>query len=235
MKKSLILIFGIVFLFSNCQDDNEIGPAPAPQFDISKNDQGFYAGSGFVVIDDSENVETIAWDFGDGTVGTDTIMEHSYDKEGAYEITLTACNSGGCETTSMRVTVKDSIINLLAGETSKTWTLIRWTDADGQNVNFDACLSCIYSQTFYNKQSISGFDGEHKWLNSGLLTCGDESVQCNTYGPEGHGWFYFALDPYHSDNAILIGERSQAGYVINVNENQLYLESGRNEFYYEAQ
>ena len=237
MVKLLTLITGVLFLSVACQESAETQPEPIPQFDISKSDDGFYAGSGFVVVDYSENADNIEWDFGDGTISPDSIVVHSYDRKGEYSLNLKACNSAGCKDFTLQVTVKDSINYLLAGEVSKTWVLTNWLDAQGNAVSFDECLTCNYSQTFYNNGEPPYHYGEHKWLKSGLQVCGEDSVQCNSYGPEGHGWFDFELDPYNRNNSILIGQASKAGYTIVVDENQLYLKIGLggNQFYYESQ
>ena len=107
----------------------------------------------------------------------------------------------------MQVTVKDSIINLLAGEESQTWILTNWVDVQGTEVNFDNCLSCHYSQTFYNNGDPPSYDGEHKWLKRGLQICGEDSIRCSGYGPEGHGWFDSESDPYNRNNGILLAWR----------------------------
>ena len=231
-----MLITGVLFLSVACQESAETQPEPIPQFDISKNNNGFYAGSGFVVVDHSENAHTIAWDFGDGTVSPDSIVEHSYNRKGVYELTLKACNSTSCKDFTLQVTVKDSIINLLAGEESKTWILTKWVDVQGTEVNFDNCLTCHYAQTFYNNGDPPSYDGEHKWQKSGLQICGEDSVRCSGYGPEGYGWFYLESDPYNRNNGISIGLASKVGYTIVVDKNQLYLKRGlsEDEFYYES-
>ena len=236
MAKFTILIVGVLVLIVACEESAETQPEPIPQFDISKSDDGFYAGSGFVVIDYSENANTIEWDFGDGTVSPDSIVEHSYDRKGVYKLILKACNSGGCKDFSFQITVKDSIMNLLAGEESKTWVLTNWVDRRGNVVNFDTCSYCHYSQTFYNNGNPPYYDGEHRWLKRGLQICGDDSVHCSVYkGPEDHGWFYFELDPYNRNNSIAISLTSMVGFVISVDENLLYLKLGftGEEFYYE--
>ena len=236
MVKFIMLFVGVLVLIVACEESAETQPEPIPQFDISKSDDGFYAGSGFVVIDYSENANTIEWDFGDGTVSPDSIVEHSYDRKGTYELTLKACNSAGCEDFTLQIAVKDSIINLLAGKVSKTWNLTRWVDRQGNAVPFDTCSTCHYSQTFYNNGDPPYYDGEHRWLKRGLQICGEDSIRCSVYnGPEDHGWFYFVLDPYNRNNSIAIGLASKIGYTIIVDENQLYLKVGltREEFYYE--
>jgi len=130
------------------------------------------------------------------------------------------------------INVKDNVMRLLAGSDSKTWVLSRWFDRNGRGVGFDPCMTCIYEQTFYAQSEETGVDGEHKWHDDGLRVCGEETVQCNTYGPEGNGWFYFDLDPFQAENGILIGTASKAGYVITVDDNSLHLSIGGSDFYY---
>ena len=233
LRKIMVAVF--IFLVS-CQEDEKIISDPVAQFDISKNEGGFYAGSGFVVVNNSLNYDNITWDFGDGTLSSDSVVEHTYKSEGVYSLRLSACNSGSCDEIDLTISVKDSVLNLLAGENSKTWFLKKWTDSNGNEVSFDPCLLCFYSQTFYKNSDPPNYDGEHKWLNNGLLICGSDSLQCNTYGPEQHGWFNLGFNPYYRSNYISIGQAFKVGYDIEVDENNLYLKlhSVNEELHYES-
>lgn len=41
------------------------------------------------------------WKFGDGSISTQQHPQHTYSEAGIYTVSLTACNSGGCDTTSI--------------------------------------------------------------------------------------------------------------------------------------
>lgn len=48
-----------------------------------------------------------AWDFGDGSTSTSSNPTHTYDKPGAYTVTLTVSNSAGSDTATAVVTAQD--------------------------------------------------------------------------------------------------------------------------------
>ena len=45
---------------------------------------------------DLQNVVTLLWDFGDGTLSSDITPHHRYDSSGVYNISLSVTDSGGC-------------------------------------------------------------------------------------------------------------------------------------------
>ncbi len=53
--------------------------------------------SGLVYFDatDSENYQTVTWDFGDGNTSSDVIAYNEYEKPGTYTVTLTVTNANG--------------------------------------------------------------------------------------------------------------------------------------------
>lgn len=69
---------------------------PKPRFEIEKNCSDPYTIS---VINNTENADSFVWDFGDGTLSTDTNPgPHTYAKTGNYSISLKAINnSTHCE------------------------------------------------------------------------------------------------------------------------------------------
>ncbi len=48
-----------------------------------------------------------SWDFGDGTTSNEQNPEHNFSQDGTYMVSLEACNTVGCETYTMPVTVLD--------------------------------------------------------------------------------------------------------------------------------
>ncbi|NNE74000.1 MAG: PKD domain-containing protein, partial [Acidimicrobiales bacterium] len=53
------------------------------------------------------NPDTLEWDFGDGTYGSGPTVDHVYDDEGNYLVTLTATNSAGVDTAQARIEVEE--------------------------------------------------------------------------------------------------------------------------------
>jgi PKD repeat protein len=54
----------------------------------------------------SSNATGYLWNFGDGSIGTETNPQHTYDAPGSYTITLTACREGECAEESASVIVE---------------------------------------------------------------------------------------------------------------------------------
>ena len=224
MRSFLIIV--IICLFVGCEKNNNEYPEVLVKFDISKNEDGFYAGEGFAVVNLSKNAAKITWDFGDGKISHDSICVHSYSKKGNYILTLIACNHGHCDSIKYGITVKDSLISLLTNNSSKKWTLTNWIDKNGYKVSFDSC-SCLYSCVFHKT-------GEHFLLNTGKQVCGQDTFQCIYQNPSDHGWFEKEFDPFNRNNFIMIGKASKGGYTIVLDYNQLFLKSNLSgdKFYY---
>ncbi|MEK6481551.1 PKD domain-containing protein [Catalinimonas sp. 4WD22] len=205
----------VILALIACEEAIEY-PEVSASFDISKSEGGIYAGGGFAVVNLSSNATDIQWDFGDGTMSSDSISVHTYAKKGVYVLKLIASNQGNQDTSFLTIDVKDSVHKLLSGDSSKEWVLISHKDRK-QSYEIDTC-GCIYSQIFYN-------DGGHLWVNqSDLSPCNDE-IECNKpYGPDGlKGNYEFidrALDP---TNQMWIGIGGGMGFTFELSEEALYL------------
>jgi PKD repeat protein len=189
----------IIFILFGCESSIKEFPNVVAKFDIAKSEGDFYAEEGFVVVNLTENATEISWDFGDGTISSDSIYVHSYKTPGTYTLTLNASNPGNSDMVSMEIMVKDNVLKLLTNNSSKAWYLTNWIDNAGKNVDFDTCY-CVYSHIFYT-------DGKHKWLNSGEQICGQDTFQC-WYGQNDYGGYEFSFNPYnrsktHSYNSML--------------------------------
>ena len=105
---------GDQFIF-NISRDTKLGAVfanPGPEI-ISINlptkvYRGEAANLGVVVEDANSDEVTLAWDLGDGTSASGRSVAHTYNKEGAFTLTLTATDSAGqavTENASIEVTV----------------------------------------------------------------------------------------------------------------------------------
>ena len=57
---------------------------------------------------ESQNVDSYSWDFGDGEVSTEENPSHTYAASGTYTVVLIATGAGGTASQSMTVNVKDA-------------------------------------------------------------------------------------------------------------------------------
>jgi PKD repeat protein len=58
----------------------------------------------------SGTIDSLEWDFGDGTFSSEINPEHEYEEEGTYTITVTVCNVCGSFTCTQEVTVMSSSV-----------------------------------------------------------------------------------------------------------------------------
>ncbi|MCI5058372.1 MAG: PKD domain-containing protein [Flavobacteriales bacterium] len=85
----------------NCLNNKEftikvIAP-PKIEMTLSTNEHGVH-------IEDNSPIEVDRlWDFGDGNYANQNIYNHSYDEDGAYELSLTIIDGNGCLNTSSEV------------------------------------------------------------------------------------------------------------------------------------
>ncbi|MDX5444405.1 MAG: PKD domain-containing protein, partial [Hymenobacteraceae bacterium] len=67
----------------------------------------------FIFTDTSQHIPTsLHWDFGDGNTSTSVRPIHTYAAPGQYTVTLTACNTNGCDTVTRANYVQVSISNV---------------------------------------------------------------------------------------------------------------------------
>ena len=120
---SVMGLFAMLILFSQCKSDDEAPPttdeAPTSSFDV-----GTINGLEVSFVNASLNADSYAWDFGDGNTSTDQNPTHTYAAGGTYTVSLTATNTVGDNTSSKDVTVMeaDVIANFIK---NKEWRLIR--------------------------------------------------------------------------------------------------------------
>lgn len=74
------------------------GGLPPPEADFSATLTSGVAPFTVMFIADCENAETLTWEFGDGSVSTQTHPSHTYTQAGWYDVRLTASNTNGSDT-----------------------------------------------------------------------------------------------------------------------------------------
>jgi PKD repeat protein len=121
MKKSRIIILSIIAIVAvtvaSCKK------TPAPTVEIFGTTDGYTVTFNPKVTD----VNTYAWDFGDGENSTAAKPSHTYAVSGTYTVTLIVKGEGGSATATFQVTIAASFLEMLTGGASaangKTWVL----------------------------------------------------------------------------------------------------------------
>lgn len=79
---------------------------PPPTADFEFRSRTIEVGEVMVFTDTSTgNPDVFVWDFGDGTTGIGSSVEHSFDEPGTYDVQLTVSNSAGNDDTTAQITV----------------------------------------------------------------------------------------------------------------------------------
>lgn len=186
-----------VIVFISCGDDDGTvtpsGPDPVAAFSFEANE--------LVVTftNNSTNATSFEWNFGDGSdASTEESPVHTYAEAGSYTVTLTAKNDEGGSnefSASLSVASVDEKVKLLAGETSKTWKLVRegtamslWSDPN-YTTNYwpgssnDGVRPCLYDDefTFGRDGSFTFNDAGTFWAEFGVFNgVADETCTNNT-------------------------------------------------------
>jgi alpha-tubulin suppressor-like RCC1 family protein/PKD repeat protein len=121
------------------------------------------------------DIETVAWDLGDGTTSTDPVVSHRYDTPGTYTVTLTVTStSGATAQTSRDVEVVGAGANL---PPVASFTLDPPVVNPGATVRFDASASedpdgdiVAWAWDFGDGGTSSGETVEHVYTTSGTFT-----------------------------------------------------------------
>lgn len=80
----------------------------------------------------SQNYSSLSWNFGDNTTSTEVSPVHNFPDVGTYTVTLTGTASDGTkEAYTKTITIADpnTLLTMLAGDSSKVWKLIRVTSS----------------------------------------------------------------------------------------------------------
>ena len=107
-----------------------------------------------------------AWDFGDETFGSDTVVSHTYETPGIYTATVTASHSISEEDADTIATVEETIAGLFASNDSPTLigntTTFTATHSAGTNVS--------YAWDFGDETFGSGAVVSHTFETPGIYT-----------------------------------------------------------------
>ncbi len=92
---------------------------------------GVYPSLIVVFTDRSEYAATYSWDFGDGAFSSEANPTHTYNKGGAFNVTLTVANATGDAvlTRTAYVTVGCKVPNLINGQTTVSKGATKWKGA----------------------------------------------------------------------------------------------------------
>lgn len=130
MKKTLrislaLLLTVLLVPFSSCKKD-EPEPDVIASFTFTKDADDFKK---VQFTNESTNFSALSWNFGDGNTSTETNPLHTFAEIGEFTVSLTATsvNGGKTDVFTQKVTIEDPnvMLTMLAGESSKTWKLLR--------------------------------------------------------------------------------------------------------------
>ena len=185
VKYLLVFVLGlspIALFLSSCAED----PLP-PQVEIhyQMGEDGYTVSFSATV----ENVNSYAWDFGDGTgTSTEEAPQHIFPKSGNYTVTLTVTGNGGSENDAVTIIIEATTIEYLTGgpgdTDGKTWVLspsatigvdgMTAVDPNYTPVHFqfiDNILGLFGLDTEYDNEFTFYYDGSYdvKGINSAAL------------------------------------------------------------------
>jgi len=126
-KINILILFSFLLLVScdpTVEDKQSLGDPPTNvSFDISELGENVYQFS-----NTTSGTFIHQWNFGDGSTGEGTPIEHLYTKAGVYDVELTAFNDGGFAKVTGQVTVDEDL-----GITCETFpTLQQLTNCDSK-------------------------------------------------------------------------------------------------------
>jgi PKD repeat protein len=170
MKKSTSLILAMVAIFAfvvtSCKK------TPAPTAEISANVVGYTVTFSAAVTD----VDTYAWDFGDGQSSTEASPSHTYATSGEYNVTLVVKGGGGEATAQKTVTIVASFLELLTGGPTavngKTWVLsATYYEGDGiGSISTDMLVTTPAVDSLLKPDFIAEYDNEYTFFANGNYT-----------------------------------------------------------------
>jgi PKD repeat protein len=159
MKKSTSLILSLVAIVSvmvlSCKK------TPAPTAEISFTIDGYSVTFNPTVTD----VDSYAWNFGDGETSTESKPVHAYTVSGTYTVTLVVKGGGGEATATKDLTLAPSLLEMLTGgpanTSGKTWVLTSayYPGADGSGPVTTAMP--ITQVSFENALALYGLEVEY--------------------------------------------------------------------------
>ena len=173
---AFIAFFGVAALLGGCLFHNQPPTAAftfTPSAPVADSLLSFDASSS---TDPDGTIVQYAWNFGDGTSGSDAPLTHAYAAAGTYTVTLTVTDDGGAsDSVSLGVTVGTA----QPGNQSPTaaFTFTPSAPVAGSLVSFDASASADpdgtivqYAWTFGDGSTGSGATASHTYGTTGTYT-----------------------------------------------------------------
>jgi PKD repeat protein len=125
--------------------------------------------------DPDGSVVSYTWDFGDGTTATGIEVDHTYENDGVYTITLTVMDADAATDDATRsVTVTKTVVNI---SPVALFTKSAETVFSGESIHFDASESydsdgtiVAYSWDFGDGTATTGVTVEHAYSEAGTYT-----------------------------------------------------------------
>ncbi len=188
---------------------NPITPPPVAGFSANATSGTAPTSIGFTDTS-TGNINSWAWDFGDGTTSTTQNSTHTYSAPGVYTVSLTVTGAGGSDTST-----KNNLITILAGTTNAdglvaaynfdniTNTLL--TDSSGNGNNGVINGPTVTVDGRYGKALV--FDGVND-----IVTVNDSASLDLSTGFTIEAWF----QPLSISRSSLIFKEQAAGSVYNL-------------------
>ncbi|AFD07984.1 T9SS type B sorting domain-containing protein [Solitalea canadensis] len=138
----------------------------------------------------SQNADSYIWDFGDGSTSTEINPQHVYEKDGVYNITLTAFNQKSCKNTIIQGTIT------ISSESEIFAPNVITPNGDGLNDSFQVIISYLktYKISVFDRWGAKIFESiniDDRWNG----TCNNKPVPPATY--------YYVIDGFNlSDKPV---------------------------------
>ena len=200
----------IISLFISCSKDEE-EPDVIASFTYKVDSVDFKK---VTFTNESQNYESVSWDFGDGTaVSFEINPVHTYAALGQYTVKLTATSPGGVKdvyTENITIADPNAMLTMLVGETSKVWKLIRVTTTGRYPLEVGPSdHSTIWWAMGYNNDEMAK---RPCLLNDEWTFSRNKSLVINLNGDiwrESGGWFADPVDVCGSTSDPLLGPNGE--------------------------
>ncbi len=170
----MLVAMASMISFTSCKDDDPVAEDPIASFQYTVSAENFLEVN---FSNFSQNATSYSWDFGDGNTSTDENPVYTYATSGTYTVVLTASNDAMVTASfsqTLELTDPNSALALLAGETEKSWKLIREGVALG--VGPDAAQPFIWWSLTNDGSRPCVFQHEFTFNRSGEFIFNDNGV-----------------------------------------------------------
>ncbi len=182
MKRNIIFGLPTLFVagamlamlsFSSCKDDDPLAdPISSFQYAVSIENFLEVTFSNF-----SQDASIYEWNFGDGNTSSDENPVHTFASAGTYTVVLTASNEDNVSASFSQVLVltdPNTALAMLAGETQKTWKLLR--DGVALGVGPDAAGAFSWWSLSNNGTRPCVFEHEFTFARNGDFIFNDNGI-----------------------------------------------------------